>query len=1155
MPTPNTDRNLLFGILAIQMDFITKEDLIQAMNAWVLDKSKPIGQILLDRGALADDTHALLEALVQKHLALHDNDPDKSLAAVSSLGSVREALRQVVDPDLAASITHAASARANDDPHATRPYGAGEQTSAGLRFRILRPHDKGGLGEVFVAEDQELHREVALKEIQEQFADDPQARARFLLEAEITGGLEHPGIVPVYGLGQYADGRPFYAMRFIKGDNLKNAIERFHKAEGSNRDPGERTLEFRKLLRRFQDVCNAVGYAHSRGVLHRDLKPGNILLGQFGETLVVDWGLAKTVTSADPQATLAERPIRPLLGSGSEPTRIGSAIGTPAYMSPEQAAGRLDLMGPASDVYSLGATLYFLLTGRPAFQGSNPSEILRKVEQGAFMAPQEVKCDVPAALDAVCRKAMAMTSSARYGSPRELAEDVEHWLADEPIQSYAEPLHQRLARWTRKHQTLAASAAMVLLSAVLALGIGLVAVNEQKSKTKTALKKADDNLELAEANLTLAKKAVDDLYVLATEDPLLQQENMRKVRKLLLEKALPFYEGFKIQRSEDPSIPKELGEVFFRVGYISKEIGQRDRAKEAYDKALEFLQESQNLGAKEEEAQQNIATSLINRGNILADSRNSEAAFEDYRHAISILEELCKTNPESAKNQAELARGHLCIGVLQKDNSDLKGATESYESSHAIYKRLADKHPNYVPYQIDLAHIERALGNLNREKTGVRAALPFLSSALKKLRAIYQDHPEMIVVQTDLADTLKLVGNLTKEMGKPSEARDYLVESISILEKLHARIPEVSHYEEYLADAQMNLGLLDQEKGQTSLATKSHQSAIAHFKNLVRDNPAVGRYQNNLAKGHFNLGIVQMESRQLPQAVKSFKTAVSIHNVLAEKDPDVADYVNSLVLSYNLLAIVERESGDRPNSVLSLKEALKVQRRAVDSHPDVLSSRRELGLCHHNLGCFLLEDADLPAAEKSLRDALDIRKKLLENHLQVTDFQNEVAITLVKLADVLQEKGKPAEAAELLTEALPHHKVALSGNPKNIKYQNHFVQNRLVFGKVSLRQKDHGKAAEVARELAAMPGPAANYDAACMFALCVLIAKDDAGLAELQRNEVGSKYADAAMEQLQAAVKKGFRNAAHMKQDTDLDPIRQREDFKKMLADLEAVKK
>jgi eukaryotic-like serine/threonine-protein kinase len=183
---------------------------------------------------------------------------------------------------------------------------------------------------------------VALKQIQDRHGDHPESRARFLLEAEITGGLEHPGIVPVYGLGHYDDGRPYYAMRFIKGDSLKEAISRFHKDPAARRDAGARMLELQKLMRRFLDVCNAIAYAHSRGVLHRDIKPGNIMVGQYGETLVVDWGLAKIVGAAEGSGEVT---LRPPSASGSSETLPGSAIGTPEFMSPEQAAGRLDRLG------------------------------------------------------------------------------------------------------------------------------------------------------------------------------------------------------------------------------------------------------------------------------------------------------------------------------------------------------------------------------------------------------------------------------------------------------------------------------------------------------------------------------------------------------------------------------------------------------------------------------------------------------------------------------------------------------------------------------------------------------------------------------------------------------------------------------------------
>jgi WD40 repeat protein/tRNA A-37 threonylcarbamoyl transferase component Bud32 len=405
----SSDRNLLFGILALQMDFISRDALIKAMNAWAVEKAKGLGQILVEQQVLSSDRHALLEALVQEHLKQHGNDPQQSLAAVSSIGSVREELAQIADPGLQASLAHVSAAREpGEDSWATHASASvGTPTSSGLRFRILRPHARGGLGQVSVALDEELRREVALKEIQDRHADDQGSRSRFVLEAEITGGLEHPGIVPVYGLGQYADGRPYYAMRFIKGDSLKDVIERFHRDEGPTRDPGERTVEFRKVLGRFVDVCNAMAYAHSRGVLHRDLKPGNIMLGKYGETLVVDWGLAKPLAAAEGKAS-EEGLLVPASASGSARTQIGAALGTPAYMPPEQAAGRLDELGPASDVYSLGATLYHLLTGQPPFALSDSCEVLCKVQRGEFLRPRQVKTKVSAPLEAVCLKAMAL---------------------------------------------------------------------------------------------------------------------------------------------------------------------------------------------------------------------------------------------------------------------------------------------------------------------------------------------------------------------------------------------------------------------------------------------------------------------------------------------------------------------------------------------------------------------------------------------------------------------------------------------------------------------------------------------------------------------------------------------------------------------------
>jgi serine/threonine protein kinase len=364
---------------------------------------------------------------------------------------------------------------------------------AGLRYQILRPHDKGGIGEVFVALDQELNRQVALKEIQERHAGDMHSCGRFVREAEITGGLEHPGIVPVYGPGQYADGRPFYAMRFIQGETLKDAIDRYHRsAQSGARSP---EFELRGLLTRFIAVCNAIAYAHSRGVIHCDLKPSNIMLGKYGETLVVDWGMAKAgMKEAQTQSAsdvLPEPSLVPNLGDAIE-TQAGAAIGTPAYMSPEQASGRLDLLGPTSDIYGLGATLYTLLTGRPAIEGRDTAEVLRKAQRGEWLPARQLKPDVPPALAAICQKAMAASPSARYATALDLAADVEHWLADEPVSSYRESWATRSRRWMRRHRTLVSTAIGALIIALLSATAGLVIISEAWDKEATARKTAVD---------------------------------------------------------------------------------------------------------------------------------------------------------------------------------------------------------------------------------------------------------------------------------------------------------------------------------------------------------------------------------------------------------------------------------------------------------------------------------------------------------------------------------------------------------------------------------------------------------------------------------------------------------------------------------------
>jgi WD40 repeat protein/serine/threonine protein kinase/tetratricopeptide (TPR) repeat protein len=557
MSWTEAEHDRLLGLLAVKAGLIDPEALENARtatdpHATLLAERLPF-RSLVARGVISGEAVQTLEAEARSRREEFRDDPGAALSTLAcptvergpetvpvANGSTQTPMTTLAD--FAPSADNPPKTLAPHDPWATRLPGPDLDTDlpdalrvgfpavealTGHRYHRIRPHARGGLGEVFLAHDRELRREVALKEIQERHADHQENRARFVLEAEITGGLEHPGIVPVYGLGTYDDGRPYYAMRFIKGDSLREAIDQFHAEDGPRRDPGERALALRKLLQRFLDVCNAIAYAHSKGVLHRDLKPGNVMLGPFGETLVVDWGLAKV--QGQPDLNLAEAQdaigILSTLGSGSAETLPGFAMGTPQFMSPEQARGDLEAIGPASDVYSLGATLYALLTGRAPFEEKDIAQLLDKVRAGEFPAPRTINRRVPIELDAVCRKAMALDPAGRYPSARALAEDVEHWMADEPVVALPDTRAKRVHRWLRQHRIWAQSIAgtLVIVAAVSAVSAYLVSQERDKAH--------DDKLiALREkTNAVRAKEEADQARALAEEASAREAEARRAV--------------------------------------------------------------------------------------------------------------------------------------------------------------------------------------------------------------------------------------------------------------------------------------------------------------------------------------------------------------------------------------------------------------------------------------------------------------------------------------------------------------------------------------------------------------------------------------------------------------------------------------------------
>ena len=1008
-PTPAADRNLLFGIVALQMDFVGRDALVAAMNAWVLEKSKPLGQILEVQKALTRSRRVILDALVDEHVRQHGGDPARSLAALSSVDTARSAFGAVADSEVQASLGHLRSlpaggagesgletrigpelastggfeTRVGSEASASGAFepGAGAGSSASRRFRIIRPHAKGGLGIVHVALDGELNRHVALKEIQAHHADHPESRARFVVEAEITGGLEHPGIVPVYSLGHDPTGRPFYAMRFIEGDSLKEAIDRFHDP-AADRDPGRRHLELQKLLRRFLDVCQAIAYAHSKGVLHRDLKPGNIMVGKYGETLVVDWGLAKMMGTPETSGETALRPSAS--GSGTGETLPGSAVGTPAYMSPEQAEGRLDLLGPASDVYSLGATFHALLTGRSPVDGPDVATVLERVRRGEVSPPRQVDPAVPPPLDAICRKAMALKPEDRYSTPHALAGDVEAWLADEPVAAWPDPWAVRARRWVRHHQKLVVGASTAALVALISLA-GLAAVisvanrnlnlaNDQIRDQVVEIARQNTELERTNQNLTAANTTITG------------QKNRLQAINADLAAANDTIKG---QNTRLEAINAELADANATIQGQNAELERTNQNLTAANATIqgqnaELERTNADLEVARDEAARERDQAKAVTDFLVSSFRKSDPS-EDGRE-VTIAEVLDRAAEElDDSNIAAITRAEI-LNAIGGTYSGLGLVTEAVElNEKALEIRLlvlgADD-LDTLSSQNNLAAAYLAAGRL-------KEALPLFEATLEARQAqLGKDHPETIISQDNLALAYESAGRVSEAL--PLYERN--------LEALRANLG--ADHPDTLT-TQNNLALAYESAGHLAEALPLLERTLeARRAQLGADHPDTLSSQNSLAFAYGAAGRVE-------EALPLYKrTLEAMRAKLGVDHPETLNVQNNLATAY-------KSAGDLAEALPMLERTLEARRVQLGAdHPDTLTSQNNLAFAYKKAG--RVEEA-LPLYERTLEA---MRTQLGANHPDTLTTQNNLALAYESAGDL-------AEALPMLERTLEARRAQL----------------------------------------------------------------------------------------------------------------------------------
>ncbi|MCY2941257.1 MAG: bifunctional serine/threonine-protein kinase/formylglycine-generating enzyme family protein [Planctomycetota bacterium] len=569
----NTEHNLIFAGLGLQLGIIAKDKVIRAFTEWLFDKTRPLGQILVHQKAITPEQRKTLELAVTAHIQQKGGE-QKALASLNHVKDLESDLDHLADNDLNQSLDGAVSQRKllgldvlfsqshDSESSSTNKKGSFSGLEGKQKDRFERQHflDSGNLGEVFFAKDTELNRTVVTKYIRPEMSSDTLKQALFHLEGEVTGSLEHPSVVPVYGLGKDTKGRLYYAMRYIQGKKLSRVIAEYHRKEA-----GLKHEALTGLLQNFQAVCLAIEYAHSKGVLHCDIKPDNIMIGDYGEVFVVDWGLVVVCGNVKGSSEMHEletlnlgivpkyKPSE-LASSGLHKQQGGSRRGvggTPAYMAPEQFTAtmseEISLVTPKVDIYALGSTLYHILTGKAPHlpkEGvkESPDAFYFRITTGMIPTPREKDASIPKLLEQIVLKAMQVKPVDRYASARELAEDIKRYVSDEPVHAYQESGLEKARRWIRKNRSLVGAAVLMLLLVAVVFGFVTSEFNLKLEGLNNALEGKNQKLVASKKEIEKERDRANSKEKLASEklkDLEDESERRKKIAEFAKEKIDP----------------------------------------------------------------------------------------------------------------------------------------------------------------------------------------------------------------------------------------------------------------------------------------------------------------------------------------------------------------------------------------------------------------------------------------------------------------------------------------------------------------------------------------------------------------------------------------------------------------------------------------
>ncbi len=896
-------------------------------------------------------------------------------------------------------------------------------------FELIRILGEGGMGLVYLARQTSIDRQIALKMLRPDRSGDEACRKALLDEAAITGHLDHPNIVPVHDLGCDDRNRLFYVMKEVKGQRWSETLQ--HKSRRENLDI-------------FLRVSDAIAFAHTRGVIHRDIKPGNIMLGDFGEVIVMDWGLACSAGTDSPASRI------------SQDTAL---CGTPAYMAPEMALADIARIGKTSDIYLLGAMLYEIVTGHPPRSERDPLACLLQAAENRIEPS-----DRDDELVEIALKAMRALPEERYGSVKELQNAVREYQSHAESITLSDRARADLDLARQRNQYELFSRSVFGFSEALARWPGNTRaanglVETRKTYAECALSRGDLELALSALAEDGSLAGLRDRVAAAIRERDSRQQRMRALKRtsavLAASVVLSLVAGFiLVKRQRDRALIAETRQAEARrqaenlIDFMTFDLRVKlsglgrlsllddiNQAVEAYHRRHDAEMDFAGKKLTDSELRRRSA-SQHSIGDVLRAQGNPKDALSAYREALKAYVTMAERAPGKTGAQRDLSVSHIKIGAVLRELGCLRDALDEYRKAQFILERVTGNTPGDSGSRRDLALNHIKIGEVLRELGKLGEALTSFRKAYSLLEQLKAASPKNAAWLSDLAYSHNCIGDALRELGSLGESLQAHRQALAVREKLARDDPRNADLQSGLAACHANIGEILLELGRHEDALATFRQAFGIRERLARSDPENALWQSDLSVSQINIGDTLCALGKPDEALEAYRLAMSVRVRMANSDPDNKVWqrelaVNSIRLGDAMLA----QSQNAP-ALEEYRKATEVLGQLAVSDPDNAGWQRDLSTGHIKIAAVLRDNLNLENALAEYRTAQSILERLANIDPGNALWQRDLSVIHINIGDILRLQEKPGEALTAYCQALAFRERLADSDPANTGWQS-----------------------------------------------------------------------------------------------------------------------